>query len=608
MNKKISFLSLVAISSLAVSCGGASSVSNNSSSSSEQTSSSSSHADPVEDNKVHLIILTGQSGARGKALVSDLSDEQKAENTDVDIIADGLTMPELTKIPSAISNVDIGPVKPGYGDSATEFGPELGIGETLKTRYPKDGDSRKSVIVKYTACGSTFTDHWYSKSALADDTISSKLNVTQMHTDKNGDSQGPLTDNLYQLIDSCINKLTAEGYESVIDGCIFTHGEQDAKYDDNMDIYEKALKYFISDLRSYVGNDKLPFVVTEALTKSAKYSNKLREIEKQVTLDVANTSFVDTSDLYTNTFEPWHFGAASNYVLGSRAACELISLNDNRKITSIPGITVNETKDQEPIFPQYLNAEFSNGTEGLVKVTYPASYDKATLGEQEISVKATTNWGDFEGKLKVNVTDEPTVDGALNEYADYKANSSADGKYKVYVKKGVNGLYFAADITDTDLWTDGEAWGTGDMGQNKNNDDFRIYATTTGDVMDRYTLALSSAGLLRIYDSGTTFSDNGLQSKNLIYKKYITSAQYHVQTKGIVNNEGKNTSQGMTMELYVSYDDLGIDNTDNLKLCFDYNNVASVSGTKSNTDNYLVKTGGSDETNINSYFSLAEII
>ena len=100
-----------------------------------------------------------------------------------------------------------------------------------------------------------------------------------------------------------------EGYESVVDGCIFIHGEQDAKEDVNMDIYEKALEYFVTDLRSYVGDDNMPFVVTEAVTNSAKYSNKLRDIQRNITSKLTNTSFVGAKDLYSNTFESWHFDA-----------------------------------------------------------------------------------------------------------------------------------------------------------------------------------------------------------------------------------------------------------------------------------------------------------
>ena len=53
----------------------------------------------LEREKVHLVVLAGQSGARGKALVNDLSEEDKEDNIDVDILADGLPMDDLVDIP-----------------------------------------------------------------------------------------------------------------------------------------------------------------------------------------------------------------------------------------------------------------------------------------------------------------------------------------------------------------------------------------------------------------------------------------------------------------------------------------------------------------------------
>ena len=62
----------------------------------------------------------------------------------------------------------------------------------------------------------------------------------------------------------------------------------------------------------------------------------------------------------------------------------------------------------------------------------------------------------------------------------------------------------------------------------------------------------------------------------------------------------------MNLELFISYDDLGITNPDNIKLCFNYNNV-SYDSAKTNQDNYLVKSNGNEE-NIASYFSISELI
>lgn len=564
---------------------------------------------PPEDNKVHLIILTGQSGARGKAVNSDLLDEQKEINDEVDIMADGLTMPALSKIPETIpSRVKISELKPGYGDSGSEFGPELGMGETMRSRYLKDGDLRKSVIVKYTACGSTFTDHWYSESLLEDEELSSKLNLAQVRTNEKTQKQtGPLTNNLYQLIDATIQQLTNEGFESVIDGAVFLHGEQDAKFDVNMEIYEKALEYFIQDLRSYVDNETLPFVISEALTNSAKYSNRLREIQKTVADRVDNATFVSNEGLYTNTFEPWHFGAQSNMELGNRLAAEVISHYDYRKVKTFEDKTITVPQGVKVSLPKYIKATFENDMEGMIKIAYTSDYDETKLGEQTVSFKATTVYGDFNGTLKVIVNNEPYIDGQLTEYANMKKHT-VDGIGDIYVAQGKEGLYIAAKVNDNDLWTDGEAWSVGDMGQKGLNDDFRIFVASTDDAENRVTVCLSTANLLRVYEAGTTLEDKGLEKKNLVYQDSLEDYRYRVTTKGLTNVEEGGASNGFDLELYISYSDLGIDPED-MFLCFDYNNITKTSGTKTATDHYFSKTNqANSELDIANYFSLTELI
>lgn len=564
---------------------------------------------PEEDNKVHLIILTGQSGARGKALNSHLTEEQKEVNDEVDIMADGLTMPALSKIPETISaRAEITELEPGFGDSGNEFGPELGMGETMRSRYLKDGDLRKSVIVKYTACGSTFTDHWYSESLLADEELSSKLNLAQVRTNEKTKKQtGPLTNNLYQLIDATIQQLSDEGFESVIDGAVFLHGEQDAKFDVNMEIYEKALEYFIQDLRSYVENETLPFVISEALTNSAKYSNRLREIQKTVANKVDNATFVSNEGLYTNTFEPWHFGAQSNMELGNRLAAEVISHYDYRKVKTFEDKTITVPQGVKVSLPKYIKATFENDMEGMIKIAYTSDYDETKLGEQTVSFKATTVYGDFNGTLKVIVNNEPYIDGQLTEYANMKKHT-VDGIGDIYVAQGKEGLYIAAKVNDNDLWTDGEAWSVGDMGQKGLNDDFRIFVASTDDAENRVTICLSAANLLRVYEAGTTLEDKGLEKKNLVYQDSLEDYRYRVTTKGLTNVEEGGASNGFDLELYISYSDLGIDPED-MFLCFDYNNITKTSGTKTATDHYFSKTNqANSELDIANYFSLTELI
>ena len=97
----------------------------------------------------------------------------------------------------------------------------------------------------------------------------------------------------------------------------------------------------------------------------------------------------------------------------------------------------------------------------------------------------------------------------------------------------------------------------------------------------------------------------------MITNKKISNYAFHVTTSGLANC---GESNGLTLELYISYKDLGITNPDSIKMCFNYNNVSMVNGTKVNADNYLVVGEAVDnaednaEDNIESYFSINELI
>ena len=555
--------------------------------------------------KVHIFVLAGQSGARGKALVSDLSDEDRKSSDDVFILADGLPMGELNNIPSVDDSLYIDVLEPGYGDFPSEFGPEIGMGQTLASVYPKLDADYKTVIVKYTASGSTITDHWYSGSAVDDPELADHINLDQsVNTDK-GDETGPLTKNLYDLVNMAIAEVESFGYEAVVEGMAFVHGEQDAKFDENMEIYEKALGYFISDFRAYFESPDMPVVITEALTNSAKHSNRLREIQASVAEKMNNVSLINTWDLYTNTFEPWHFGAQSNNILGNRIAAELASYNETREVVSIDENIIDVPLGASVELPSYVKASFTNGYSGYLKVLEYSSYDLNLLGEQNVSFKARTASGVKEFDLRIKVSaDVAYVDGVLNEYSGAKKNTLPGGLGEVYVVKGDKGLYVAARINDADIWTDGENWHRGDMGQKGNNDDFRIYVTDSS-AEDRITICLSAANLLRVYGKGISMSDSEvtLEFGNQVYKKQIEGYKYHVTTYGTVNGAG---STGMCLELYISYAELGI-NADDIMLCFNYSDVSSDSGIKSETDNYLTATSGNEE-NDDSYFAIGQLV
>lgn len=606
-NKLLKLLILAGLGVSAVGCGNK----NNSTPNTTTSSSSSSSVEVCtteEDNKVHLVLLTGQSGARGKALNSDLSEEEKEPNFDVDIIADGLMMPSLSNIPETINaNVDFREVKGGFGDTSNEFGPEMGIAQTLASRYPKDGEARKSVIVKYTACGSTMIADWYTKSLTESETHGESLDYKQARSDDDGNIWGPLTWNFFQLVDHTIASLKDEGYEAVIDGCVFIHGEQDTKFDANMALYEEGLDCFVKDVRSYLGDEDMPFIITEALTNSGKYCNDLRAMQKRVSDKYENCTFLTNEGLTTNTFEPWHYGKAGNYEIGNRIAAEFIAYNDTRKVVSYDVEPVKVPLNADVTLPKYVSATFDNDYSGYIKVEYTGTYDKTTEGTYEVPFKAS-GCQDVEGKLTVNVTNEVYVDGIMNEYEGRKSVELGD-LGKVYVTKGEEGLYVSASINDKEVWTDGEAWGSGDMGQNGKNDDFRVYVST-GDASARTSICLSAANLLRVYGDGIGFDNNALHSNNWIYKKYVEGYYYRATTHGYVNDPAIE-SGGVDFEFYMPYDALGVE-ADDISLCFAYNDITSEGTRRTAVDHFYTANGYSTtsglEKNNDSYISINELI
>jgi hypothetical protein len=151
------------------------------------------------------------------------------------------------------------------------------------------------------------------------------------------------------------------------------------------------------------------------------------------------------------------------------------------------------------------------------------------------------------------------------------------------------------------------------MGQYKRNDDFEVFLTDKDDASFRYTVAVSSAGLLRVYDQGISLTDSDatLASNNLYYHKIVTNFVSRAITFGVVNG---GVASGLAIEIYIPFDDLGVDG-DSLKLCFKYSNITgSVSGdlvTKTETPEYLLASGGeaaSGEKAIANYFALSDLI
>ena len=138
---------------------------------------------------------------------------------------------------------------------------------------------------------------------------------------------------------------------------------------------------------------------------------------------------------------------------------------------------------------------------------------------------------------------------------------------------------------------------------------------TTGDAEERYTICLSAANLLRLYSAdGIDLSSSTVNRYNLYSSKDVTDVKYHVTTKGLANVASGDQSNGLDFEFYVGYEDLGIDNPEDIKLCFTYNNISNPNNVEQgtarpSTNVHLAKNSGENpELDINNYYSISELI
>lgn len=553
----------------------------------ETTVEPSSEEVPVNDNKVHLIVLAGQSGARGKGDKTELTADQSMTNEDVYIYEDGHTMAYIEGNMDSEPEGDLdSPCKPGYGDSVNEIGPEVGIAETFRSRY-HDEDDYKAIIVKYTVCGTDFPNHWYSDSMVNDAVIGPTLNKDARHLRTFGDKQmGPLTRDLYQLLTNCIADLEADNLEVEIDGFAWVHGEMDAQNHDYVANYEKSLEYFINDFRDQFGED-IPVVVTSVLTNAAGYRNELLEAQYNVSEKLEGVTLLNTDNLYANSFEPWHFSAQSNMILGNEIAAEFLERKDNRVIQSL---NLNEDNIIDVPYgytvtlPQYLPFIYEDDFTGMSKVHYVDIYNMDTLGLQELNFEVRNiNGVIYEGKLKVNVCYNPFIDGHVTE-ADLwnKIEQNNDELLELYYALDENGVYLAGVIQDQNIWSDSEQWKIGDMGQKDRNDDVRFFITGS-DVEHRVTACISAANMFRIYKEGRSMNEAvaNLQLDNFFYRRTYNDIDYRATIHGTAND---NTIESYCweFELFISYEDLGIaKNAESFKLLVlhsDINNPDNISG------------------------------
>ena len=247
--------------------------------------------------------------------------------------------------------------------------------------------------------------------------------------------------------------------------------------------------------------------------------------------------------------------------------------------------------------------------EEIVPVSSYEEFDDSTSGIKTTKVNFDYNGHHFDFDIEINVKETPFVDGDLSESAYARAKAFKLGeKVNVKLVNSDKGLFVATDIDDDDISTDGEDWHNNDLGQMNVNDDLEIYITDS-DVDNRYSIMLSSANLLRVYDRGfdTTKITSTMPTNNLVIQGRTTNFSHQVKTQGEMNG---GVANGMKMELFISYEDLGFTETSNLKVLFEYNDVSFDGTSKTNSSSYCGASSINDsyELDITNYINLTELL
>jgi Domain of unknown function (DUF303). len=173
---------------------------------------------------------------------------------------------------------------------------------------------------------------------------------------------------MMKQIDSALQQLTKAGYKTKIIGFFWMQGESDAEDSVFSKNYKANLARFISNLRSDLGNGKMPFILGRIGGKSSyPYKEIVRKAQVDITVADTLVKWVNTDDFQFDT-DNIHYLAPSVITLGTRMAAAWLSVS----VTSVnenvnPSKYVLEQNYPNPFNPK-TNIKFFLPFAGNVKL------------------------------------------------------------------------------------------------------------------------------------------------------------------------------------------------------------------------------------------------
>ena len=206
---------------------------------------------------VRVFLLAGQSNMRGQGENSELTHPCDAAQTNVAFWNNG-TWEDLA---------------PGFGNLASQFGPELTFGYTVKQALP----SAEIRLVKYAANGTALYNDW-------------------------SPSGGPQYTEFMSTARAALADLDANGVYYEVSGMLWLQGEFDA-YESQGAAYETNLRNFIADMRTQFDTPDLPFYIARVRTW---WDNAARD--QAVLVRAAQVTVAETTDnvewFDTDSYDP----------------------------------------------------------------------------------------------------------------------------------------------------------------------------------------------------------------------------------------------------------------------------------------------------------------
>jgi len=273
---------------------------------------------------VKVFILAGQSNMAGTylPLISELP--SNLEDTIPNV---------LIKIKSYGNNSDWGALRPGLGETSSNFGPEITFGIDMLS-FLND----TIAIIKYAYGWTSLDCDWRPTSS--------------------GGSTGVFYSGLIEEINTDLNYLSSI-YEVELAGMCWMQGEKDASELDLANAYETNLTNFINDLRLKLQLPNLPFVIGMIENSVGwPYRAEVRQAEINVSQNLANIGIFDTYGLPSDNY---HFNTQGKIQLGHLFASTIIQVINNIQI-------VPDNKIE--FYPNPVSTEFFINSDRLESFQY----------------------------------------------------------------------------------------------------------------------------------------------------------------------------------------------------------------------------------------------